>query len=417
MVNQGSPIKVLVVHPEKQHSLYTVSSLQNLGIECHFITCFYFSGLKSSFLSKILTKKLINKLNNHSDDNIKKSFVHTKCTLIYLIISIIRYIDKNKLIINLVYPKLIYLFNKEVLTHIKQNNYNHVIAFDTLSGDLFKQLSCMMDSPKLIVDMSAATYLYMQDVYINNYLNLDKKSAQDVTIKLDKFRYQNAILELKFADFFITASNFTKNSIVKKNVNPNCIEVIPYGLEHFNKNNVEFELKKDKGFLHILFVGNVCFEKGIHTLIESVKTFNEKEVKVTVVGEYKKNNFNTIGVPRNFTFVGWQSKPKLLSFYTDADVLILPSLCDGFGFVVTEALNFGLPVICSDNVGASELIDVGVNGFIFEAGNSEELKCLISDIYFKNIKLNIGANDNSEKLNSLTWLRYGEQLKKFLTSI
>jgi glycosyltransferase involved in cell wall biosynthesis len=48
----------------------------------------------------------------------------------------------------------------------------------------------------------------------------------------------------------------------------------------------------------------------------------------------------------------------------EASVLVLPSICDGFGMVVNEAMAQGLPVICSSNAGASQLVVEGVNGFV-----------------------------------------------------
>ena len=48
----------------------------------------------------------------------------------------------------------------------------------------------------------------------------------------------------------------------------------------------------------------------------------------------------------------------------DSDVLVLPSLGEGFGLVVTEALACGLPVIVTPNVGASDLVHDGQEGFV-----------------------------------------------------
>jgi glycosyltransferase involved in cell wall biosynthesis len=54
-------------------------------------------------------------------------------------------------------------------------------------------------------------------------------------------------------------------------------------------------------------------------------------------------------------------------------VLVLPSLLDGFGMVVSEALAHGLPVITTRNTGAADLIEPGINGWVIDAGNVEAL--------------------------------------------
>lgn len=418
MIIQNNSLKVLIVHPEKQHSLKTVASLQSLGVDCHFITSFYFDSLNFSFFNKLLPKKLSNKLNRHGNNKINKSMIHTICTFPYLFISIIRYFDTNKLVIDKIYPIFIKFFNKKVYDHVKVDSYNLIIAYDTLSGNLLKEMHNLVKRPKLVVDMSAASYLFMQNTYINNFLGLEKQIAKDISLTFDKLRYENSILELKYADFFITASNFSKNSIVQNyNINANCVEVIPYGIEQNNSKCIESKFTINKNSLNILFVGNVTFEKGIYTLIEAVSSFDLDEINVTVVGEYLKNNFNTSSAPINFNFVGWQPKSKLTDFYSRSDLLVLPSLCDGFGFVVMEALSHGLPVICSDNVGSSELIKEDIHGLIFETGNSIELEKLIRDLYLKNVKLNVTASSFSKQIEHYTWHTYAKKLKRFLTYV
>jgi glycosyltransferase involved in cell wall biosynthesis len=59
--------------------------------------------------------------------------------------------------------------------------------------------------------------------------------------------------------------------------------------------------------------------------------------------------------------------------------LVLPSVFDGWGIVVNEALQSGIPALVSDQCGAKELIRNGQNGLIFEANNVYELAQKLSD--------------------------------------
>ena len=57
-----------------------------------------------------------------------------------------------------------------------------------------------------------------------------------------------------------------------------------------------------------------------------------------------------------------------------ADVFVLPSRYDGWGVVINQALGAGLPVICSDQVGAGyDLVEEGLNGLKFRAGDEQDL--------------------------------------------
>jgi glycosyltransferase involved in cell wall biosynthesis len=59
--------------------------------------------------------------------------------------------------------------------------------------------------------------------------------------------------------------------------------------------------------------------------------------------------------------------------YRAASILILPTMCDGFGMVVSEALAHGLPVITTRNAGAADLVTDGASGYILPAGDVQGL--------------------------------------------
>jgi glycosyltransferase involved in cell wall biosynthesis len=73
---------------------------------------------------------------------------------------------------------------------------------------------------------------------------------------------------------------------------------------------------------------------------------------------------------------------ELKKYFKLSDIFIFPSLYDQFGYVVLEALASGLPVICSENSGASSLIKNHHNGFVINPNNDyvEEIEIIISDL-------------------------------------
>jgi glycosyltransferase involved in cell wall biosynthesis len=70
------------------------------------------------------------------------------------------------------------------------------------------------------------------------------------------------------------------------------------------------------------------------------------------------------------TFHGGVSQPDLADGFRKSSVLVLPSLEEGFGLVVPQALNCGLPCIVSDRVGGKDLIRHRENGSIFPCRNA-----------------------------------------------
>jgi glycosyltransferase involved in cell wall biosynthesis len=77
----------------------------------------------------------------------------------------------------------------------------------------------------------------------------------------------------------------------------------------------------------------------------------------------------------NVHFAGFRNQSELSEFFVAADIFVLPSHFEPWGLVVNEALCFGLPVIVSDQVGASaDLVEHGQNGFRVPAGDLENLR-------------------------------------------
>lgn len=79
-------------------------------------------------------------------------------------------------------------------------------------------------------------------------------------------------------------------------------------------------------------------------------------------------------VRERVTYAGFQPPASLPRFFAEADVFVLPSRHDGWGVVVNQALGAGLPILCSDRVGAgADLVEDGVNGLRFAAGDVDAL--------------------------------------------
>ena len=78
-------------------------------------------------------------------------------------------------------------------------------------------------------------------------------------------------------------------------------------------------------------------------------------------------------VPEGLELMGSVPQVDLFAAFERADVLVFPTLADGFGLVVTEAFSRGLPVITTDKAGASDLVEHGRNGLIIPAADSAAL--------------------------------------------
>lgn len=124
----------------------------------------------------------------------------------------------------------------------------------------------------------------------------------------------------------------------------------------------------------LLFVGMNFDVKGLDTIIAAVakaRTIRpEANIRLLVVGRGDEQKYGALaqalGVDQAVTFAGTQVD-GLERYYRAADMFIMLSKFDTFGMVVLEAMAAGLPVIVSSNVGAKDLVEEGINGYILSA--------------------------------------------------
>ncbi len=180
-------------------------------------------------------------------------------------------------------------------------------------------------------------------------------------------------LALKKASKIITVSENTKNDILKMyKVNPEKIEVIYNGVgEEFIKKD-----KKEIGYLYekfgiprnkkiLLYVGNLKPHKNLERLLEAYSKINNiEETCLVLVGKafanYNKleEKENNLKIKKYVIHTGMVAKEEIIDLYNLADIFIFPSLYEGFGLPVLEALACGTQVICSNT---SSMPEVGGN--------------------------------------------------------
>ncbi len=100
-----------------------------------------------------------------------------------------------------------------------------------------------------------------------------------------------------------------------------------------------------------------------------------------------------LGVSGRVRFAGALERPRLLAEMAEAAVCVVPSLSEAFGLVNIESMAMGTPVVASRVGGIPEIVRDGVDGFLFEAGNSEELaSCLIRLLGDDRLRDEMGGN-------------------------
>jgi glycosyltransferase involved in cell wall biosynthesis len=241
-----------------------------------------------------------------------------------------------------------------------------IYAFDHVALELFDRAQ----RPNITKVLNQTNLSLWEEAYLQNeyekwssWMNLEKL---DYPLEFSE-REQS---EWALADIIVVNSNYAKRALVSMGVPAVKLRVVPLSIN----TNQFYPLaeRKDGPARKFLFVGTVAIRKGIQYALQAFKGITYPGITFSAVGK----NWLDEKVLAEFRdvchFQGEVSRMNLLQVYNSGDVLVFPTVSDGFGIVQLEALACGLPVITTPNSG--EVVVDGECGFIVPVGDVEALR-------------------------------------------
>ena len=218
--------------------------------------------------------------------------------------------------------------------------------------------------------------------------------------------------EMALADNVIVASKFTASNLSLANIPHKKIAIIPYGSPIPVSETAPIE--NNSRTLRVLFVGSLTQGKGLSYMFRAANLLKGK-IALTVIGRRISPCAALDRQLEQCRYIPSLQHNGVLQEMQQHDVLVFPSLCDGFGLVILEALSQGIPVIASTNCGGPDVITDGVDGYIVPIRSHEAIAQ----------KLELLANDQDlldgmkaaalEKARKFSWERYQSMLVKNVT--
>lgn len=197
---------------------------------------------------------------------------------------------------------------------------------------------------------------------------------------------------------------------------PSRFMVVPAGVD-FKRFTPSFNKLESGGSIKLISVSRLEKRKNIQCVIKAVKILIEEghAIKYSIIGdgEYREELVKLTKkevLGEYISFEGRQSNVE--EWYQKNDLLVLPSLYEGFGNIYIEAMSSGLPCIAMSNksgdysVASDEIIDNGINGFLMKKDSPDLLADLIREfIVNKNLLKEFGDAAREKVLNEFTWQR------------
>lgn len=220
-------------------------------------------------------------------------------------------------------------------------------------------------------------------------------------------------IEIALSDVIIAASSFTAKTLKDYNGLLPEIHVIPYGFPITDEKKYNLHTKRR---LKILFVGGLSQRKGLSYLFDAVKDF-EPFLTLTIVG--RAPNYNCKILMENLkqhTWIETIAHNNLLALMQEHDILVFPSLFEGFGQVITEAMSRGTPVITTERTAGADIIKHGVNGWLAKAGSVTELKEILHQLLLHPNQIKQAGIEALETARQRPWAVYEQELVNVIIS-
>ena len=232
---------------------------------------------------------------------------------------------------------------------------------------------------------------------------------------------QKILLTKRFATRFAAISNWTKKDLVDElKIWPSRINVAYPALDISLMTKDRSSVRPEKPFL--LYVGGGDPRKNLEFLIRafsclSKNLLSEYDLVIDVEQENAlklRQQATSLGILENVKFLKYPDDKKLVSLYQNCTALVLPSLYEGFGLPLLEAMAFSKPILASNCTSIPEV--VGDAALLFDPQDlkdaTEKMTIVLTD---ERVQSDL-SRKSSERLSKFSWENSASELKKTYAS-
>lgn len=215
--------------------------------------------------------------------------------------------------------------------------------------------------------------------------------------------------ELALADKIIVASQFTADTLKLSEARDKETIVIPYGSpQPVDQPNFSRHKK-----LNVLFVGGLSQRKGLSYLLDAANLLNDK-IELTIIGSRIAECAPLDAALQQYRYIPSLPHHEILKEMDRHDVFVFPSLFEGFGLVILEAMARGIPVIATPHTAGPDVITDGEDGYIVPIRSHQAIA--------EKLELLAGDRDLLDQLKTaalskarlFSWAKYQNQLATLL---
>jgi glycosyltransferase involved in cell wall biosynthesis len=245
--------------------------------------------------------------------------------------------------------------------------------------------------------------LLLEPDFAKTWLPFDEGWPSEYEAELDE--------EIELADAILVGSSYARDSFVAEGVPPSKLWVVPYGvdLNTFSRRRAH---RSDDEF-RIVFAGQLIQRKGVSYLLRAYEKFRQADTRLTLIGSYVAGDEPFRPYQGDFQHIPHLTRPALAEAYNNSDVFVFPTLLEGMGLVVLEAMACGLPVIVTAN-GPGDIVRDGIDGYVVDARDIDAIVDRLRRLYADpEARRKMGENARQRAME-FGWDAYARKVLGFL---
>ncbi len=283
-------------------------------------------------------------------------------------------VDRSRRLTDLVWERMEPAFDRTV-SRLLTSRHDAVYAYEFSALASFRRAGQL--GVRTIYDVPAPethTVRRILDREVEKFPLLRTAYQQHTAAREDR-RTIRRRAEWHAADLVIAASTFTRDSFAAAGLDVSKVRIVPYGAPPaIDVSQATAGGAPDDRPLSLLWAGTFSHRKGAHYLLQAWRNHDLGRIaRLRVFGANVLPAPLLHPLPSGIEFGGSIPREELMAHYQSSDALVFPTLCDGFGMVVTEAWSRGLPVITTRSAGAADLLQPNRNGLLCEPADPASL--------------------------------------------
>lgn len=228
------------------------------------------------------------------------------------------------------------------------------------------------------------------------------------------------------SDYYVQSSPYLKRFINKIAIVSPGVNINQFKVKKSNFIREKHHLDDERIVLFVGQLNKASKHKGLNNLIKSIKIVNEEfKSKLIIIGKgdyihYYKTIAKNIGIEKDLIFTGFVKDQELIEYYTNSDVMVLPSndQSEGFGMVLIEAQACGTPVIGTNVGGIPYAIENGKTGLIVPPKDVNQLAKSIIYLFSNDEISKKMSNEGIKRTNDFfTWDKSGDDFIESLKTV